>query len=186
MISSLKGNIIHKFLDSGIIVIEVNGVGYGVYVRTSLFSKFKEGEGVFLFAHEYIRENSRELYGFLKTDELKLFEKLLSVSGVGPKLALNILSLGKIEDIKKSIDNDDVEFLTTLKGVGKKIAQKIILELKGKLIDGKSVGYDDEVVDALKNLGYSFSEAKTAIGKIPKNLKTTELRLRETLKHLAR
>ncbi|NQU83621.1 MAG: Holliday junction branch migration protein RuvA [Parcubacteria group bacterium] len=186
MVSSLRGKIIHKFNDSGVIVIEVGGVGYGVAVRSSSFFELKKSGDIFLFIHEHIREDARDLYGFETADELKFFKKLVGVSGVGPKMALNILSLRTTKDLCKAIEKGDIGFLTELKGVGKKIAQKIILELKGKLVDGETSPEDDEIIDALKNLGYSFGEAREAIKKIPKDMKSTEDRLRESLKHLAR
>lgn len=185
MISSLKGKIIHKFNDSGKIIIEVGGVGYGVAVRSSSFFNIKQDDEVFLFTYEHIREDTRDLYGFEIADELIFFKKLVGVSGVGPKMALNILSLKGIKDLRAAIEKGDINFLTETKGVGKKVAQKIILELQGRLVD-EDIKEDDEIVEALKNLGYSLSEAREAIKKIPADIEDTEKRLRESLKHLAR
>jgi len=185
MIASIHGKIIKKnFLKSSVIV-ETGGVGYGISIPSQTTSKFKEGQDVFLFTHEHIREDARDLYGFETDNELDFFLKLINVSGVGPKMGMNFISLGDIEEIKKAVDNGKLEFLTSFKGVGKKIAQKIILELKGKLTDDET-NPEDEIFGALKNLGYTPQEAKEAVRLVPSSVLNTEARLREALKHLAR
>lgn len=184
MIASLKGTVNYKLGDS--IILETNGIGYRIFTPTSLYLNIKNSDEIFLFIHDHIREDSRDLYGFKEIDELTFFEKLISISGVGPKMALNIISLKKITEVKSAIEKEDIGFLTDLKGVGKKIAQKIILELKGKLVSEEIINEHDEITDALKSLGYSPIEIRETVKKIPTSVMSTEAKLREALKMLGR
>ncbi len=183
MIAYLKGKIIYK--DINFIILENNGIGYKVFLSAVRLSNLKEGEEVELFTHEQGREDGRELYGFLNIEELKLFWKLVSVSGVGPKSAQNILGLDSPGKIESAITAGDVAFLTRVSGIGKKIAERMILELKGKLIMDEEGGdtSDQEAIDALYGLGYSKSEAQAAINKLD-DAKTTEAKIKGALKIL--
>jgi Holliday junction DNA helicase RuvA len=185
MISSIRGKIIKKNLAKSSLIVEAFGVGYGIAVPARTIATVKDSEDIFLFTHEHIREDARDLYGFETENELDFFLKLLNVSGIGPKMGMNFISLGNIEEIKKAIDGGKLEILTSFKGVGKKIAQKIILELKGKLADDE-IAPEDEIFGALKSLGYTPQEAKEAIKLVPSSVLSAEARLREALRHLAR
>lgn len=183
MIASLDG--IVSGIESDGILLEVNGIGYRVYmgrVQTEV------GDRLRCWISEIIREDKHDLYGFAHRTDQALFEQLMSVSGVGPKLALKILSVGTTEDVVRHIQMDDVAFLTSISGVGKKTAQKIILDLKGVLVlentnNASNTTYS-EVSDALESLGYS----KADIADIAKDIlgETTESRVKSALKLLSR
>lgn len=183
MISLIRGKVVYLGDDTA--VLENNGLGYEVFVSRSVKNDLKLGEPTVLWTHEYIREDSRELFGFRNPDELKFFRRLISISGVGPKMALRLFELGKLEDIKKAVLSGRAEFLSEAQGVGSKTAQKIILELRGKIDLDETSGSDD-VIDALIHLGYSRQEAKTVTSKIPSALTASEARLREALKILGK
>ncbi len=182
MISFIRGTIIGTENDT--LILENTGIGYEIAVPKTLLGEISVGTICGLWTHEYIREDSRELYGFRTREELDFFKKLISVSGVGPKMAMRLFDLGKLADIKKAISSGRAEFLSEAPGVGGKTAQKIVLELRGK-IDFDNMATDD-VLDALINLGYSRSEAKATLGKLPATLASSEERVREALKLLGR
>lgn len=184
MLASLSGKITHIFNDS--IILEVNGVGYKVFLTPIFLAKLKEGGAVKIFTHEHLREDIHDLYGFEKMDDLKIFWNLLAVSGVGPKMAIKIVSLGT-EKVKNAISRGEVAVLSSVSGVGGKTAQKIILELKGVLVEfEKTDKISDEIADALVKLGYSRREALSALENLPENLKSTEERLKMALRNLGR
>lgn len=184
MIGSLRGVVLERSAQS--ILLEVNGVGYKVGVTPGLLALTKTGEPLFLYIHEVIREDAHDLYGFLTQDDLELFLKLLSVSGVGPKVANTILSLGSADAVRKAVMSGDVETLTSVPGVGKKTAQKIVLELRGQLVDdGELGGEDGEILSALQSLGYSSSDARAALKRVGSSVAGVSDRLREALKQLS-
>lgn len=181
MIITLAGTVTHKA--DTFAVVEVQGVGYQVNMHKAAVAALKAGAEVRLWTHEYLREDARELFGFASQPEHRLFLKLLAISGVGPKMAMNILSLGSVKDIEATIERADVDRLTDVQGVGRKTAQKIVLELKGKL--ALDVSGDEEVVVALVNLGYAKERARDAVSVAPAN-GSVEDRLRAALKALAK
>ena len=132
MIITLQGKITHKFEEG--VVLDVKGVGYEVFLGTSVLGDVKVGQEVMFWTYEHLREDAHEIYGFQSRDELEIYRKLVSVSGVGPKTALQILALGTASEIENIIDRGDIEMITRVKGIGRKTAQKFILELKGKLV----------------------------------------------------
>lgn len=184
MISYLKGKIIYK--GDHFAILETGGVGYKVFLPEPYLLKYKTGEMVEIFTHEYTREDSRELYGFDTVEELGFFWQLIDVSGVGPKMAHRLISAYKLEKLEKAISDGDLGILGTIPGVGKKTAQKIILELKGKLVTGKSAPGDNEIVDALVRLGYSRNEAQEAVGKIGEEVEGAENKIKAALKNLGK
>ena len=184
MIAYLKGRIILKNIHSAVVV--VNDVGYEVFLSAKNLEALKKNDGAEFYTHEYLREDSRELYGFASITELNFFRQLLSVSGVGPKMAMNILSVADLEDLRAAVNSGDLTLLTSGSGVGTKTAQKIILELKGKLVDASGASASDEVAGALVNLGYSKEQAALAVKNISKDLTKTEDRLRAALKSLGK
>ena len=183
MIASLKGLV--TYLGDETMVLENAGIGYEIQVPTPILAAVKTGEPLTLVTHEYIRDDSRELYGFADREGLRLFKKLISVSGVGPKTALHILSIGTTTVVKKAIADGDLSRLTSVPGVGKKTAQKIILEIKGTIehLDD-TLRTADDVVEALISLGYSRAEAREAAQGVPATVTSTEDRMRAVLQLL--
>src|SRR3989344_5657195 len=183
MIITLSGVVREKMDNSA--VVEVGGIGYQVYLNAPSLAKLDVDREVRLWTHEYLREDARELWGFLNRSEHKLFRKLLAISGVGPRTASNILSLGAARDIEAAIERSDAAWFCRVPGIGKKTAQKIILELRGKLVtDADEAG--EEVVTALVNLGYNRESARDAMVKIVDTETTVEGRLRAALKQLGK
>src|ERR1035437_6149863 len=191
MIALLNGKV--ELLQRPFAIIDVNGVGYKVLLPDSVYSKLTLGEKTRIFTYTYVREDALDLFGFLEADDLKLFENLLTVSGVGPKTALNIFSFGGRKDIIEAIIKGDVEFFTSVPRLGTKNAQKIIIELKSKMgssvdldLSGNDLLENAEVVQALKNFGFSVQEAQKAVREVKKDGITTEERIRLALKNLGR
>lgn len=185
MIASISGQI--KSKSGNYVVVEVNGIGYKVFVPLTYFDTLEENQTVSLFTHQHIREDILDLFGFVSEQELSLFEKLLTVSSVGPKSALAIMSIAKAQQLEEAILAEDLDFLTSVSGVGKKTAQRIILELKSKIVDkgDKTItGQDREVIEGLVNLGYTVREAQLIVGKIPASVEGTANKLKEALKIL--
>lgn len=190
MISYLSGKIKHK--NDKFIILDVNGVGYQVFVSPMTLETIGKNEKVELFTKLFVREDAMELYGFLTQEDLTFFEQLLTVTSVGPKSALNIMSVGKIEDIKKAIIHGDPAILTKVSGIGAKTAGRLILELKNKItvetkeagkVDLENIG-DNQAIDALKNLGYSQAEARQALQKVDSKITNIEERVKEALRIL--
>lgn len=191
MIGFLKGSIEH--LDRPFVLLDVNGVGYKVLVPDSIYSKLSKNEKIKLFTYNYVREDAFELFGFLEIEDLKLFESLITVSGIGPKTALNIFSFGVRGDIIEAIAKGDVSFFTSVPRLGTKNAQKIIIELKNKMgassdldLSGKDMLENAEVVDALKNFGFSVGEAQKAVREIKASGLTLDAKIKLALKNLGR
>lgn len=180
MIGMLTGEV--KYANQNSFIIEINGIGYSVFsvgIRTVV------GQNITVWIHDLVREDRRELYGFQDLETKDLFEQMIDINGVGHKLAQKILDSHSADDLKKHIIAGDLAFLTSLSGVGKKTAQKIILELKGVIVtENEDQFIDDEVVDALTSLGYR----KQDLSPILKHLteKSTESRIREALKLLSK
>jgi Holliday junction DNA helicase RuvA len=191
MIGFLRGKLI--LLQRPFVIIDVHGVGYKVLVPESVYSKLTKEKEVRIFTYTHVREDALDLFGFLEAEDLQLFESLLTVSGIGPKTALNIFSFGERKDIIEAIIKGDVTFFTSVPRLGTKNAQKIIIELKNKMgagqdldLSGKDLLENAEVVQALKNFGYSVSEAQKAVREVKKDGISTEERIRLALKSLGR
>jgi len=180
MIITLAGTISHK--TDAFIVVETAGVGYQVHMPKTALAAVTVAQPIRLWTHEHIREDARDLYGFATVGEHRLFMKLIGISGVGPKMAMNILSLGEAKDIEATIERADVDWLSSVPGVGKKTAQKIVLELRGKL--ALEAGGDEELITALMNLGYTREKARDAAAHANGG-QAVEDRLRTALKTLA-
>jgi len=186
MIGSLRGKLILK--RPGLVILEAFGVGYEVSVPLSSFAGLPaEGNELFLHIHTHVREDAIKLYGFAREEEKQIFTTLLGVTGIGPKLALNILSGISGEAFMKAVEAEDVHQLSRIPGVGKKTAGRIVLELKQKLPAiglGRDVVFED-ALSALLNLGYKRSEALNALEKAAKKgYNDIENLLREALKEL--
>jgi Holliday junction DNA helicase RuvA len=186
MIASLTGRITSRKPDN--VIIDVNGIGYQINVSLHTLSSLPaEGSEVFLSIYTHVREDAIQLYGFTSEDEKKIFITLLGISGIGPKMGLTILSGISHDDFLSSIENEDVAMLCRVPGLGKKTAQRLILELREKLPAAKGVRdklYED-TLSALVNLGYKKSIAQQSIEKVyKKDFNDIESLLRETLKQL--
>ena len=181
MIAYLSGKIQSKDLKS--LIINVNGVGYQVHTTPPILVQVKLGEQIELYTYLHVREDALELYGFENTEDLDFFTKLISVSGIGPKSALGVFVIAKVSEIKQAIINQDADILTRVSGIGKKTAERIIVDLRGKIeesgIGAKDRGLqtgDADAVDALVGLGYSHQQAIQALrqageGKVEERLK---------------
>jgi holliday junction DNA helicase RuvA len=184
MIATLTGRVTDKLSNSSI-VLDVKGVGYGLLVPGAELNRFVVGEEYKLNIYEHIRENSFDLYGFLDTDTKHLFVQLLDVSGVGPKGALAILGVGSSQAIKQAIASGDVKLIQSASGVGKKVAERVVVELKDKVglvssdnaekvLMSDAMASQDEAVQALLALGYGLSDALVALSKVDKSLRTAD------------
>jgi Holliday junction DNA helicase RuvA len=186
VIGSLKGKIISRKPDN--VVIDVNGIGYQVQLSLNTLSHLpEEGHDVFLLIYTYVREDSIQLFGFNSDDEKKIFVTLLGISGIGPKMALNILSGIAYDDFLKSIETEDIAMLCRIPGLGKKTAQRLILELREKLPSSTIIKdrLFEDTLSALINLGYKKSIAHQSIEKVyRKGFNDIESLLKEALKQL--
>jgi len=191
MISLLKG----KVIESGNrhIVVEVNNIGYKVFVTDDTLRSHKMNTMTTLWTHFAVREDAQDLYGFLAKKERDFFELLITVSGVGPKSALNILSLVSSETLGSAIRTGSVAHLVKVSGIGRKTAEKIVLELKDKIggmgADSSTemtanMSSDMDVIEALKALGYDNDDARETLKKIDKNISDTGAKVKAALKLL--
>ena len=192
MISHIKGVVEEKFGANGLIV-DVNGVGYEMMVPVLDFENVNLGEEKKYYTYHQVRENAEELYGFSSLTAKKLFELLISVQGVGPKAGIAIMSLAEAEEVRNAIANGDVTFVSKASGVGKKSAERVIVDLKDKVGipsrygatevkgSGMSDGEVDEALDALMALGFTLKEATVALNEVDKSL-VVEERVRLALK----
>lgn len=189
MIALLKGKI--ELKSGRFVIIKVNGIGYKVFCSSSALEKLGDkGEEVKLFIHHYVRENLFDLYGFLSFEELEFFEMLISISGIGPKAGLAVLSIASLKDLKASIASGQVALLTKVSGIGKKTAERVILELRSKiLVPGSEVSRlvsDDEAIEALVSLGYTSRQVREALKQVSGKIKEVESRIKEALKILGK
>ena len=194
MISQISGKLIS--LNEGFVIIELGGLGLKVNMSTSSIRNFKLNEIVSLVTHLHVREDALDLFGFINESGKKLFLMLISISGIGPKLGMTILSGIEPEKLKSCIISGDVKTLTSISGVGAKTAKRIIIELKDKFskVDDENLGFNDEkdseifnnILNALISLGYSELESKKVIEKLSllnsdKNDKKIETLIKEAL-----
>lgn len=189
VITHIKGTIIDK--EERTVVIDVNGLGYKVFVTAATVDTAREGAEMALWTHLAVREDAQTLFGFPSKDELGFFELLISISGIGPKTALGILNVSSVSNIRKAVLTGDTSHLTKVSGVGKKIADKIVLELKGKFgaeAGGDGISLRDEVdaLEALKALGYGHKEAREALKEVDLSITDTGERVKKALKALGK
>lgn len=166
MIGYLEGEI--KYSEKGKIILYVNGIGFTVFIPQSL--PFLEGDQAKLFIHTHLREDNLSLFGFATAHDLELFELLISVSGVGPKIGLAILATTSSENVIKALESSNLSFFNSIAGIGKKTSQKIILDLKSKVSKGdinfKNLEGSSELVDSLVSLGFQKQEIASIIPNI--------------------
>lgn len=186
MIGSLRGIVQVRRPDN--VIIDVNGVGYQVHVPLNILANLpEEGKEVFLHIYTHVREDSLQLFGFTSENEKKIFIVLLGISGIGPKMALNILSGLSYEDFLNALDTEDVAMLCRIPGLGKKTAHRLILELREKLpsVTGIKDRIFEDTLSALVNLGYKKNIAQEFLEKAYKQgFNDIESLLKETLKQL--
>lgn len=188
MIATLNGRVSEKF--SGLVVVDVGGVGYGLLLPQEDHTTIALGEEIKVYVYEHIRESTHDLYAFTRVDTKRLFEQLIEVTGVGPKMALSVLSIGSADDVRQAIASGDTKVITAAHGVGKRVAERIVVDLKDKVglvattgADGVRVGIaaeSDEAIQALVALGYTVTDALNALRGIDKTL-TTEVRIKKAL-----
>lgn len=187
MIGSLDGTV--RGTVRGTVVIEVNGVGYGVYTTAATLAKADAGARLFLWTHLAVRENAHDMFGFETKEELSWFELLLSVSGIGPRSALSILNSLDLKTLESAIGRGDATQLSGAFGIGRKTAEKIVLELREKVGAGEAEvgsGTDGDVIDVLIGLGYSQKEARDAVRSLPPSVLDTESKIREAIRIASR
>ena len=192
MISRLTGTIID--ISEKYVVIDVNGVGYKVYCATDTIASLSEDTLASLHTYLAVREDALDLYGFGSMSEKNFFEMLISVSGIGPKSALGILSTTSIDTLAHAIATGDTSYLTKVSGIGRKTAEKIVLELRDKMrahtdntqSSSGALRMESDIVEALKALGYSQNEAREALKEVPASIVGTNARIKEALKFLGK
>jgi Holliday junction DNA helicase RuvA len=191
MIATLTGVVSEKTID--MVVLDVSGVGYGLLVTNEDYGRLAGGDLTKIYVHEHIRESAYDLFGFMSLDTKQLFELLLGVTGVGPKMALNVLNVGTAQNVRSFIATGDVKSLQKASGVGKRVAERIVVELKDKVglegVDLSTTGLlqssaqiqRDEAAEALMALGYSPQDAAAALAQIDQDLPVEE-RIKQALK----
>jgi Holliday junction DNA helicase RuvA len=184
MIATLLGEVSEKLADS--VVIDVGGVGYGLYVTTEDLDRMALSQKTKVYVYEHIREQSHDLFGFLSRSTLGLFEQLIGVNGVGPKMGLSMLSVGTIDNVKQAIADGNLKYLQQANGVGRRVAERVVVDLKDKVglvsVDLESTGMlvgesslmQDEAAEALVALGYSPADALRALKDVDKTLPVGE------------
>ena len=177
MIRQIRG----KVLEVGVASATIEVAGFGMEVRITDSAGLIEGHEATLATHLAVKQDGMELYGFLDALDRDFFEKLLGVSGVGPKTALSVLRRAPREALASAIAARDLPYLTKVVGLGKKMAEKMLVELSEKMIAGVHGGQDGEVFDTLVALGYTEREARTALGRIPEGTTDKDARLRAAL-----
>jgi len=187
MIAKLTGKI--EYSNDKWIIVDVSGVGYKVFLTAFTLGRLTgKSEGSF-FIYTYVREDILALYGFINIEEKEMFELLISISGIGPKAALGILSIADPISIRTAILNNDATILTKVSGVGKKTAERVILELQNKvadmpLEDRKDALVDSETIEALMSMGYTAFQARESLKLIPKDIESIEEKIKFALKEI--
>ncbi len=191
MIAYLEGKVLEKDLES--IILNVNGIGYLIYVTPELIQQAQETEVLSIWTYLAVRENALDLYGFKTKKDISIFKLLLSISGVGPKSAISILSATSVETLVSGIRSNDPAYLSKMSGISKKMSEKIVLNLKDKLgveqfgekTENDSGNQNVVAIDALVALGYTERDSREAVAKI-KDLKDPESVIKQALKILGK
>ena len=188
MISLLQGKII-SVVANKILLLTSGGVGYELLVNINSAKAWQVGQEASILTYLVVRENALELYGFANAQEKQLFEKFLLVGGIGPKTALHLLSVGTVQEISTAISRGDLTYLTKVSGIGKKTAERILVELKSKMAtDATGLGEFDgalaDVIEGLAALGYSIAEARDAVKDLDVAGKSSEQLLKEALQRI--
>jgi Holliday junction DNA helicase RuvA len=191
MISHLTGKIIHT--GSRFVILETNGVGYKLFTTAeTLQSLSKKTDTASLWTYLAVRENALDLYGFTEKEELDFFELLITISGIGPKTALGILNVSTLRNLRQAISSGDSGNLTKVSGIGRKIAEKIVLELRDKIEleesekDTGNMRDESDALEGLKALGYNERESREALKKLPKEISSPSEKIKRALKMLGK
>lgn len=185
MLIHLRGTVIHK--EDKFLVLEVNGVGYKIFGTFETIEGSEPLKEKNIWVHHAVREDVEDLFGFTTKEELDFFELLISISGIGPRTALGILNITTVSALKRAVTSGDTSHLTKVSGIGKKNAEKIVLELKDKFAkDDSSTTFKEEIdaLEALKSLGYSHNDAREALKSVTAT--DTNTKIKEALKILGR
>ena len=187
MIGFIEGEVVA--LRAGFAIVSVQGVGYKIAATKQVLASLLIGSRASLWTHLAVRETALDLYGFTNEEELRFFDLLLTVSGIGPKSALAILDIATVETLRSAVARGNAAYLTTVSGIGKKTAEKIVLELRDKVGLGKEgasgvLAEDEEALEAMHSLGYTPAEARDALRKVPASITGSGDRLREALKQI--
>ena len=187
MIGFLQGKVIVRKKDA--IIVNVHGVGYRIALSAYALEQCEGDVALFIYTH--VREQEISLYGFVTEEEQEMFELLIGISGIGPKAALNILSIADVKTLSTAIAHKDTTILTKVSGIGKRTAEKVILELSGKVVAPIDVAMADalvhsDAIDALRSLGYNAVEARDALSSVPKDVKDVGECVRIALKNLGK
>lgn len=183
MIGHLTGEVFE--VKNGYAIISAGGVGYKVHGTRETLATIKTKKEASLWTHLAVREDALDLYGFTEEEELRFFELLLTVPGIGPKSALAVLDIASLATLRNAVFAGNASYLTNVSGIGKKTAEKIVLELKDKVgaaEGGVSLSGDEEALQAMRALGYTQSEARDALRKVPGEIEKASERLREALR----
>ncbi|MEA1963029.1 MAG: Holliday junction branch migration protein RuvA [Patescibacteria group bacterium] len=192
MISFLRGKIKNK--GQGYIILDVRDVGYRVFVNEAVYMETDIGQEAEFYIYQNVREDSLSLFGFNTPDQLEMFELLLSISGIGPKSALGVLGIASTEDIKDSISRGDSSLLTKVSGIGKKTAERVVLDLRDKVervangaqsAANKGTIASGEEIDALMALGYSMMQARDALRQVDSDVKDSGERIKAALRAIS-
>lgn len=193
MISYLKGTILQK--GANFVILLVGGVGYKVFVEPTRCLELEKDSEQEMYTHQHVREDCLDLYGFNSLAELQMFELLLTISGIGPKSALGVIAIASLADIKDSIARGDSSLLVKVSGIGKKTAERVVLELRDKIdhltiinigvgeASGQGLASSDEM-DALMALGYSMQQAREALRAVDPTITDSGERIRAALKNI--
>ncbi|MDD3939440.1 Holliday junction branch migration protein RuvA [Candidatus Falkowbacteria bacterium] len=191
MIAFLKGRVISKNNNS--VVVLVQDIGYQVFCGENFLNNIKINLEQEFYIYHHVKEEASDLYGFQTSLDLEIFSLLLSVSGVGPKSALGVLSVSSAQDVSQAIMQGDPNLLTKVSGIGKKTAERIVLELKTKIgrltlinddFKNGDNNFSSDEIDALMSLGYSLSEARNALSGLPANLTDSGARVKAALQKM--
>ena len=188
MIAHLTGTV--DFIGERYLILDVNGVGYKIYgTSETLRLAGKSKHEANFWTHLAVREDAMDLYGFFEKADLEFFELLIGISGIGPRSALGIMNIAPVENIKKAVSSGDSSYLTKVSGIGRKTAEKIILELRDKLGAWTDTGSpelreESDALEALQSLGYSQVEARHALKRVSHEIKDAGKRVKEALKVL--
>lgn len=189
MIAYLSGKIINK--GAGFVIVLVNNIGYKVHVSSVMFTELDIGQLIDVYIYQHLKEDASNLYGFKDMEELEMFELLISISGIGPKSALGVLTVSSLNDLKETIAQGDSSLLIKVSGIGKKTAERVVLELREKVIKlsggkysktGFSSSISGDEIDALVALGYSLSQARDALKNVDAKIKDSGERIKMALK----
>lgn len=187
MIAYISGEVLNKEFDY--LVLQNSGIGYKIFSTESELSSLSLGDTVAFWIYENIKEDKHDLFGFTSQDSLRMLERILSVNGAGPKAALSILNIGPVSELKEALLTSNAKYIQQASGVGKKLAERLILELSGKMSEtalennttNKSHNEDDEAYQALVSLGYTPKDASKALEKVDSSLSTEE-RIKKALR----